>query len=350
MAQPEQGLLFPDASAPTLRAVADAVRLGGVEGLTSAVLLADEARYQEVTVRSALTRPRGMPFRWALNPYRGCTHACEYCYARKYQGHLDLGRGDDFSQLILVKRNIADLLRREVTRAGWNAERVAVGTATDPYQPAEGRYRLTRRCLETLVLHDTPFTLVTKGPLVVRDVDVFLEATRRAGGQVVMSVASVDEQVWHKLAPGTAPPAQRLKAIAALARAGVDASVLMMPLLPGISTAAGAIERTVRAIADTGARLLGANVGHFETGVREHFFAVLGREYPDLVEGYARLYGRGYAPAGYGSAVKQLVRRACRRASEIRPDSEARAAQPRAARSGDASRRAPSFPPPKTAS
>ncbi len=305
--------LFQDSRPPGLRDVAEAVRLAGLEGLPDAKRLADEARYQEVTVRSGLTRTVGMPFRWAVNPYRGCTHACHYCYARKYQRHLELGAGNDFSGLILVKSNLPAVLARELGRAAWGHETVAVGTATDPYQPIEGHYRLTRRCLELLVASRTPFTIVTKGPLVVRDADVFVEGSRHAGCQVVVSVASVDDEVWRRLEPGTAPPAQRLKAIGSLARAGIDAGVLMMPLLPGISTSRESMTRTLAAIADSGARFIGANVARLDTGVREHFFEVLAREYPDLVDGYARLYRRSQAPAGYVSAVKQLVRSASAR-------------------------------------
>jgi DNA repair photolyase len=302
--------LFPGPSAPGLKDVAEAVRLSGLEGLPNARRRADEARYQDVTVRSGLTRAVGMPFRWALNPYRGCTHACEYCYARKYQRHLELGAGDDFSGLILVKHNLPEVLARELRRPGWRHETVAVGTATDPYQPIEGHYRLTRRCLEVLVARQTPFTIVTKGPLVMRDAEIFVEASRRGGCQVVMSVASVDDDVWRTLEPGTAPPAQRLRAIGALARAGVDAGVLMMPLLPGISTSTAVVARTLQAIADSGARFVGAGVAHLEEGVREHFFAVLAREHPALVDGYERLYRRGYAPAGYVASVRKLVRSA----------------------------------------
>jgi len=310
MAKPVQFSLFPGAAAPSLREVAEAVRAAGLDGLPDARRRADEARYQEVTVRSGLTRTTGMPFRWALNPYRGCTHACEYCYARKYQPHLELGVGDDFSGVILVKRNLPDVLARELARRGWERETVAVGTATDPYQPIEGHYRLTRRCLELLAAHRTPFTVVTKGPLVVRDADVFVEASRQAGCQVVMSVASVDEEAWRALEPGTAPPGQRLRAIGALARAGVDAGVLMMPLLPGISTSTRAVTRTIEAIAGSGARFLGASVARLDAGVRDHFFAVLAREYPGLVDGYARLYRHTHAPGRYVAAVKAVVRSA----------------------------------------
>jgi DNA repair photolyase len=309
--RPVQFRLFQDErESPTLRQVADAVREAGVDGLPDARRRADEARYQEVTVRSALTAAKGMPFRWALNPYRGCTHACQYCYARKYQRHLELNAGDDFSSMIFVKRNLADVLRREVARTSWRREGVAVGTATDPYQPIEGHYRLTRSALEILTESGTPFSIVTKGPMVVRDVDVLVRATRGAGCRVYMSVPSVDEKVWAALEPGTAPPLQRLRAARALTEAGIDAGVLMMPLVPGISTSTSSVEKTVAAIKEAGLRLVGANVAHLEAGVREHFLAFLALQHPELVDGYRRLYRGAYAPPAYVTEVKSVVARA----------------------------------------
>lgn len=301
--------LFPElAGKPTLRDVADAVREAGVQGLPDARRRADEARYQEVHVRSALSHPVGMPyFKWALNPYRGCTHACEYCYARKYQHHLELGAGDDFSLMIFVKTNLPEVLRRELTRPTWARETVAIGTATDPYQPIEGHYRLTRRCLEICAETATPVAITTKGPMVVRDIDVLRDVARQAEVRVHMSVASVDEAAWAKLEPGTAPPAQRLRAVRQLTDAGIQAGVLMMPLVPGITTSRSIVDRTLKAIADAGATFIGTNVAHLEDGVREHFCAFLGREYPWLLEGYERLYARKYAPAGYVQEIKAMV-------------------------------------------
>ncbi len=200
-------------------------------------------------MRSALTRTSGMPFRWALNPYRGCTHACEYCYARKYQRHLELGIGDDFSSLILVKQNLPEVLIRSSRARPGRAKPVAVGTATDPYQPIEGHYRLTRRALEAMVAARTPFSIVTKGPMVVRDIDVLQRASRAAGCRVYFSVPSVDEAAWASLEPGTAPPSQRLRAAKQLVDAGIDTGVLMMPLVPGITTSRSSLERTLAAIA-----------------------------------------------------------------------------------------------------
>jgi DNA repair photolyase len=323
-----QPLLFPELKTPpTLREVADAVRAAGISGLPDARQRADHARYQEVHVRSALAQSKGMPFKWALNPYRGCTHACEYCYARKYQRHLELGAGDEFSSVILVKRNLPDVLRRELGRSSWEHELVAVGTATDPYQPIEGHYRITRRCLEALVAACTPFSIVTKGPMVLRDVDVLVRGARSAGCQVYMSVPSVDDAAWSRLEPGTAPPLQRLRAVRQLMDAGIDAAVLMMPLVPGITTSRSSIEGTLSAIADASVRFAGAGVARFDPGAREHFFSFLERSFPSLVEAYERLYPKVHAPSAYVNTVQRIVDAAARKVG-LRARPRHRAAEP----------------------
>jgi DNA repair photolyase len=304
--------LFAEAvGAPTLRDIANAVRDAGLDGLPNARHRADQARYQEVHVRSALAEAKGMPFRWTLNPYRGCTHACEYCYARKYQRHLELGAGDEFSSVILVKTNLVERLRHELSRPGWTRETIAVGTATDPYQPIEGHYRLTRRCLEVMASTRTPASIVTKGPMVVRDIDVLLEVARASECRVCLSVPSVDEDAWARLEPGTAPPLQRLRAVRQLSDAGIDAGVLMMPLVPGITTSRASVERTLKSMADAGAKFVGACVARLDPGVREYFFGFLEREYPSLVDGYKRLYANGARAAPpYASEVQATVRSA----------------------------------------
>lgn len=317
---PQLSLFGDDPGAPTLRELAAAVQAAGLDGLPSAKRRADEARYQEVHVRSALTETKGMPFRWALNPYRGCTHACEYCYARKYQRHLELGL-DDFSTLILVKANLPVALRREVSRSSWPKTTVAVGTATDPYQPIEGHYKLTRRCLEILCDSGTPFSIVTKGPMVVRDRDVLIRATAGAGCSVYLSVPSVDEAAWKILEPGTASPAQRIHAAQVLADAGVDVGILMMPLVPGITTTRLSIDRTVSTIVASGIRFVGSNVTRLDPGVRDFFFAFLRREFPNLIDGYERLYHRAQTSNAYSKAVKARVSEALTRA---RSDSQRR--------------------------
>lgn len=292
---------------PTTREVAKLVKLGGVQALPDAVRLADEATYQEIKCRSALNRVRGMPFKWTLNPYRGCTHGCHYCFARRYQSQLELGAGDDFASVIFVKVNLVDVLRRELDKPSWARESVALGTATDPYQPIEGRYRLTRGALEALAGHHNPVSIVTKGPMVVRDVDVLQEAGWRSACAVYLSVPTVDEEAWRRLEPGTAPPLQRLRAVKALVDAGIDAGVLMAPLVPGISTHPAKIERTIKAIADHGARFVGAMVLHLEGGTRDHFMRFLAREYPSLSSAYETLYAAKYAPKDYQQRVQDVV-------------------------------------------
>lgn len=292
---------------PTTRTIALLVKEGGVDALPAAVLKADAARYQEVVCRSALNRVQGMPFSWTLNPYRGCTHGCHYCFARRYQAQLELDSGEEFSSVILVKTNFVEVLGRELNRPAWRREQVALGTATDPYQPIEGHYRLTRGALEALAAARTPVSVVTKGPMAVRDKDVLVEVTKRASCTVCFSVPTVDEDAWRALEPGTAHPLQRLRAVRELCDAGVRAGVLMAPVVPGLTSKPHLLEATVKAIADHGAAFVGANVLHLQDGTRAHFMSVLAREYPQLVERYERLYRGKYAPKSYVSKVRALV-------------------------------------------
>jgi DNA repair photolyase len=293
---------------PTTRTIALLVREGGSAALPNAIERADRARYQEVTCRSALNAVKGMPFNWTLNPYRGCTHACHYCFARRYQTQFELGSDDEFSSVIFVKVNLIPVLKRELDHPSWIREEVALGTATDPYQPIEGHYRLTRQSLEALARSRTPVGLVTKGPMVVRDKDVLRDVSKQASCTVCVSVPSVDEHAWEKMEPGTAPPLQRLRAVRELCDAGVRAGVLMAPIVPGISSQPSKIERTIKAISDHGAAFVGANVLHLEGGTRDHFMKFLSVEYPELIEGYGRLYaGRKYAPTHFRDEVRQVV-------------------------------------------
>src|SRR5690349_12056079 len=214
---------------PTTRTIALQVREHGTGSLDQAQLRADAARYQEVTCRSALNRVEGMPFNWTLNPYRGCTHGCHYCFARRYQTQFELGPDDEFSSLIFVKVNFAEVLRQELDKPSWTRDLVALGTATDPYQPIEGHYKLTRRSIEALIAARTPVGIVTKGPMVVRDRDLLAELSTVADCTVCLSVPTVDEDAWRALEPGTAHPLQRLRAVRTLREVGVNAGVLMAP-------------------------------------------------------------------------------------------------------------------------
>jgi DNA repair photolyase len=292
---------------PTTRQIADLVKAGGVDALTEAKLRADAARYQEVTCRSALNPVKGMPFEWTLNPYRGCTHACHYCYARRYQTQFELGAGDEFASIIFVKANFVEVLERELQKPSWTGEYVAVGTATDCYQPIEGHYKLTRGALEALAAASNPAGVVTKGPMVVRDVDVLQELDRRAGCTVYISVPTVDEHAWEQLEPGTAHPLKRLRAVRELNDAGVRCGVLMNPIVPGITSKPAILERTVKAIADAGASFVGCNVMFLEGGTRDHFMRWLADAYPELTDGYAKLYAGKYAPTAYRKEVQHVI-------------------------------------------
>ena len=294
-------------SRPTTRELADRIRTGGTEALTEALRRADSARYQEVRCRSALNRVQGMPFEWTLNPYRGCTHGCHYCYARRYQTQFELGADDDFASIIFVKTNFVEVLRRELQRRSWTGDYVAVGTATDCYQPIEGHYKLTRGALEALAEFHNPAGVVTKGPMIVRDKDVLADLTAGPGCSVYISVPTVDEDAWRLLEPGTAPPLQRLRAVRELVDAGIRAGVLMNPIVPGITSKPALLERTVKAIADHGACFVGCNVMFLEGGTKDHFMRWLGQEFPQLVEGYSQLYARKYAPAPYRKEVQSVI-------------------------------------------
>jgi len=249
-----------------------------------------------------------MPFDWTLNPYRGCTHGCHYCFARRYHVQFEMNSDDEFASVILVKRNFVEVLRQELDRPGWNREQVAFGTATDPYQPIEGHYRLTRRSLEVLAAAHTPIGLVTKGPMVVRDRDVLKALGDAAGCTVYMSVPTVDEDAWRILEPGTAHPLQRLRAVRELVDAGVDAGVLMAPIVPGFSSSRTKLERTIKAVADHGARFVGANVMYLQDGTRSHFLKFVEREFPSMLPRFERLYARKYPPDAYRKEVKAMVR------------------------------------------
>jgi DNA repair photolyase len=303
-------LLFDlGASKPTTREVANQVKEhGATAGLPDAAHLADGATYQEVTCRSALNPVKGMPFDWTLNPYRGCTHGCHYCFARRYHTQFELGSGDEFSSVILVKKNFVDVLKRELDRPSWKRDYVAVGTATDVYQPIEGHYKLTRRSLEALANARTPVGVITKGPMIVRDKDVLLDLTKRAGCTVYISVPTVDEEAWSILEPGTAHPLQRLRAVKELNDAGIRAGVLMNPIVPGLTSQPAKLDRTIKAIADHGAAFMGTNVLFLKDGTRVHFMGFLKQHFPDLWNKYQRLYPGAYAAPSYAKEVRGVVK------------------------------------------
>jgi DNA repair photolyase len=264
--------------------------------------------YREEPCRSALNRVKGMGFGWSLNPYMGCAHRCTFCYVRAFERRADRPADDRYGRSIRVKVNVAAVLRAELARSSWDGEVVAIGAATDPYQPAEGRYKLTRGCLEALRDASNPFSLITRSPMIVRDLDVLVEAAKRAEVGVVFSVPTLDEEVWRRTEPGTPPPRRRLEAVTALVEAGVKAGVGMAPILPGISDAPKQLDRVVRAAREAGATSIWANLLYLKPGTREHFLDALARDWPEELGRYEQLYGsRAYLSKAQVEPVRELV-------------------------------------------
>lgn len=248
--------------------------------------------FREEPCKTALNRVRGMGayLSWSLNPYMGCAHRCTFCYVRAFELRADRPSDERYGSSIRVKTNIVDVLSAELTRRWWKRETVTIGAATDPYQPAEGRYRLTRRCIEALAAACTPLSIITRGPLIVRDIDVLAEASRHIPVRVSFSIPTPDPAVWRTTEPGTAPPAQRLRALERLAAAGIDAGVSLAPILPGLSDQPGQLEAVVRAARDAGATHLWCGALHLRPGTREHFLRHLAVDWPELVVRYEGLY------------------------------------------------------------
>ncbi len=266
--------------------------------------------YIEVQCKSALNRVRGMPFGWSLNPYVGCAHKCHYCYARAYYVRADHGNADeDFESRILVKTNFPDVLRKELSRRSWTGEQVALGTATDPYQPAEGRFRLTRAVLEVLLEHAVPLGMVTKSPLALRDVDVLAALAQVADVRVFFTVTTVDLSLWRTLEPGTANPFKRLEVMRRLVQAGVPTGVLLAPILPGITDSVASIEAVAAAAAEHGAATFGAGPLRLAPIVKEHYLGFVAESFPDLLPRYERAYPGTNAPPAYRTALDARVAR-----------------------------------------
>ncbi|HLX19832.1 MAG TPA: radical SAM protein [Gaiellaceae bacterium] len=254
-----------------------------------------------------------MPFAWSLNPYMGCAHRCTFCYVRAFELRADRPFDDRYGASIRVKTNVAEVLRRELGRRSWKGEGIGIGAATDPYQPAEGRYRLTRACLEVLAEAENPFGIITRGPMIVRDIDVLVEAAKRADVGVTFSVPTLDVDIWRKTEPGTAPPHQRLRALKQLVDAGVSAGVGMAPILPGLTDKPELMRAVVQAAREAGATGVWANLLYLKPGTKEHFMAALERDWPELLPDYERLYAtRAYLPAAETGPVRERVRELAR--------------------------------------
>jgi DNA repair photolyase len=268
-----------------------------------------QVEYREEACRSALNRVKGMGFGWSLNPYTGCAHRCTFCYVRAFEQRADRPSDDRYGRSIRVKTNVAAVLERELARPSWTKELVAIGAATDPYQPAEGRYRLTRACLEVLGRAASPFTIITRGPMIVRDLDVLVEAARRTDVSVTFSVPTLDVEVWRKTEPGTAPPRQRLRALTQLVEAGIKAGVGLAPILPGLSDRPEQLAEVVKAARDAGATGVWANLLYLRPGTKEHFLEALAQDWPEELARYEELYAdRAYLPRALVDPVREQVR------------------------------------------
>ena len=272
--------------------------------------------FHEIRARSIVNRVPGasrMPFEWTVNPYRGCTHACVYCFARKTHSYLDLDTGLGFDSQIVVKVNAAELLGRHLASRQWHGQHIAMGTNVDCYQRAEGRYRLMRGILTALRDFGNPFSILTKGTLILRDLDLLVSAAQQTEVGLAVSVGSVDEALWRTVEPGTPGPRRRLGMVARLSDAGFAVSVLMAPVLPGLSDSDEQIDSTVAAIVAAGAASITPLALHLRPGAREWYQGWLGRHHPELLPRYRELYARGsYLAAAYQKDLSGRVQRAAR--------------------------------------
>jgi DNA repair photolyase len=250
-----------------------------------------------VRAKSALNRVPGgrYGFGWTINPFRGCSHACTYCFARRTHTYLDLNAGRDFEREIVVKVNVPEVLRAELARPSWKRELVALGTNTDPYQWVESRYRMMPEILAALEEAETPVSVLTKSPLVMRDVDLYERMAERLPVSVNLSVPTLDEKAWRATEPHTPSPGARLDAVAELRSRGIDSGVLIAPLMPGINDTPEQVQPIVDRAREAGATFLGGVALHLKGEVRDVFFGWLQAKRPDLVPRYEKLYANGRA-------------------------------------------------------
>jgi DNA repair photolyase len=302
------------------------LRLPGVgDGTVVRTFDAPEAmgiNFHEVHARSALNHVQGgrFGFDWTINPYRGCTHACVFCFARSTHTYLDLNAGRDFEREIVVKVNVPELVRGELARKSWKRELVALGTNTDPYQWAESRYRMMPEILAALEEAETPVSVLTKSPLVMRDIEIYERMAKHLPVSVNLSVPTLDEGAWRATEPHTPSPSARLDAVAELRRRGIDSGVLIAPLMPGINDSPEQVKPIIDRAREAKASFLGGVALHLRDEVKDVFFAWLEAKRPDLLPRYESLYrGRAYLRPEQRKQTTQAVRgwgRSTRRAKE----------------------------------
>jgi DNA repair photolyase len=271
------------------------------------------------TIVNRVPEASRVPFRHTINAYRGCAHACVYCFARPTHEYLGLDMGEDFDRRIVVKVNAVERLRVELRSSRWRGEHIAMGTNTDPYQKAEGKYHLTRGIVEVLGEHANPFSILTKSTLVLRDLPLLTAAARRTDVRVNLSIGTLDREVWRLTEPGTPPPDKRLEAVRRLNDAGVPCGVLVAPVIPGLSDAEQQLREVAAGCAAAGAVSVSAIALHLRRGTREHYLGWLGRERPDLVGLYRSRFGRAaYQPEAEQERITRIVREAYEEAGGAR--------------------------------
>ncbi|WP_445154730.1 Rv2578c family radical SAM protein [Arthrobacter sp. Hor0625] len=268
--------------------------------------------FHEVTAKSVLNKVAAgsrMPFEWTVNPYRGCSHACVYCFARKTHTYLDFDAGLDFDSQVVVKVNAAEVLRKELAKPSWQRHQVALGTNTDPYQRAEGRYRLMPGIIGALADSGTPLSILTKGTLLARDIPLLKHAAAQVPVGIGISLAMTDEQLSEAVEPGTPGPRARLKLVSRLREAGLPCGVMAMPILPWLSDSDEALDSLFGALAAAGATGVTAGALYLKPGTREWFMQWIAKEHPQLAGRYRRLYGTGsYASQEYRSWLAGRIR------------------------------------------
>lgn len=266
-----------------------------------------QAEWIEIKTKSVLNQVHGMSFKWSINPYRGCQHACPWCYARRTHWFLDQDGVEDWAKRIYVKVNAPEILRRELADQSWEREGVHIGTATDPYQPAEGTYRLTRQILEALSDFRTPATIVTRSSMIIRDCDVLRRLADGPGVMVCFSVATMDPALAREMEPNAPPPLRRMEALRSLREASIPAGIFLAPVLPGITDHPDQLSAVVEAAKTYGASSVWTNALHLGDVTRQSFFKYLEHRRPELVPQYTKLYRGKYAPLEYRHRVQEVV-------------------------------------------
>ena len=261
-----------------------------------------------------------MPFSWTINPYRGCSHACTYCFARVTHTYMDMSAGADFETKIVVKINAPDVLRAQLRSRRWHGDHIAMGTATDPYQRAEGRYQLMRGIITALIDYRNPFSILTKGTLILRDLDLLKEAAKITDVSTAFSIGTLDEDAWRASEPGTPHPRARMDAVAALNDADIPCGVMLAPILPGITDAPEKMRAVVEAAIAAGATHVTPILLHLRPVVREEYMGWLQATHPTLVTRYEHMYARSaYGPKEDRNALGKTVGKLIVAAGGIKP-------------------------------